>query len=198
MHSVLESDQYWPQISFIYTPHLLKQYKKTPWHTKCCLYMFQWGALTSHNLNHSDLSRMERSRITQSHPAITWSRHATHSVSMSAEKKTVGGKQVPIAQPQQHKKTVASLHQELDKLNINSESAITQVPAVYARMTAQNRHVQLTTDRWPTPTFSSHMTRTKQLRLVSCEMWGWMAGGCRVGIRQSIINVPHLPIFMYY
>lgn len=44
-----------------------------------CSYIFLWGALTSHNLHHSDLLRMERSRITQ--PAITWSRHATHSQS---------------------------------------------------------------------------------------------------------------------
>lgn len=43
-----------------------------------CSYIFLWGALTSHNLYHSDLFRMERTRITQSHPAITWSRHATH------------------------------------------------------------------------------------------------------------------------
>lgn len=42
-------------------------------------YIFLWEGLTSHNLYHSDLFRMERSRITQSHPVITWSRHATHS-----------------------------------------------------------------------------------------------------------------------
>lgn len=37
------------------------------------------GLQPSHNLCHSDLFRMERSRITQSYPVITWSTHATHS-----------------------------------------------------------------------------------------------------------------------
>lgn len=42
-------------------------------------YIFLWQVLTSHNLCHSDLFRMERSRITQSHAVITWPKHASYS-----------------------------------------------------------------------------------------------------------------------
>lgn len=55
-----------------YLPGLLLKYKV--W-----LNLRYFSALTSPNLQHSDLLRMERSRITQSHPVITWPRHATHS-----------------------------------------------------------------------------------------------------------------------
>lgn len=58
-------------------------------------------ALTLHNLHRSDLSRMERTRITQSRSAITWSRHATHSwfqYRCQQRKNTQGRKQVPVAQ----------------------------------------------------------------------------------------------------
>lgn len=60
-----------------------------------CSYTVLIVALTFYNLCHSDLFRMEHSGITKSHPAITWSRHATHSwfqYRCQQRKKQMGGR----------------------------------------------------------------------------------------------------------
>ncbi len=103
---------------------------------------FSEGLPTSNNLCHSDLFRMERSRITQSHPVITWSTHATHSwfqyrVSREERQREAKSSYCTIAaQAQGWSCSPPKCDKPAQTLKLNSERAIIREQTLHSWMTA--------------------------------------------------------------
>lgn len=144
-------------------PCLCTQQLNRALNSKCShfLHFFLWEALPSYNLCHSDLLRMERSRITPSHPShhmIQACHSFMVSVSMSAEEKDRGRQTSSCCTITAQEKAEASLPPELWQTGIYTENELWVCNYTWDRhgtarhgwMTAlKNTSVGETEDRWP-------------------------------------------------